>query len=107
MKIKMIDHDAALEKMNAKYGDDLCESTIPASAYKGMDAPNQATSVWNILMANESMKEQTAYQITKLFFEKQADLVAVHKEASNIKPENQKSALQRRSLPSWRFEVFR
>jgi TRAP-type uncharacterized transport system substrate-binding protein len=33
-----------------------------------------------------------AYDITKTVFEKQADLVAVHKEAANIKLENQSIA---------------
>ena len=93
MKIKMIDHDDAVEKMNAKYGDIYAKMEIPTSAYKGMDAPNKATSVWNILFASDAMKDETAYQITKLFFDKQADLIAVHKEAANIKPENQKSSM--------------
>jgi hypothetical protein len=38
------------------------------------------------------MPEQMAYDITKTVFEKQADLVAVHKEAANIKLENQSLA---------------
>ncbi|MEQ1647445.1 MAG: TAXI family TRAP transporter solute-binding subunit, partial [Hyphomicrobiaceae bacterium] len=59
--------------------------------YKGMDKPSKAVSVWNIFIANASMKDETAYQITKLIFEKHADLVAVHREATNIKPESQKT----------------
>jgi uncharacterized protein len=93
MKIVMIDHSDAVDKMNAKFGNIYAKTDIPTSAYKGMDAPNKASSVWNILFANESMKDETAYQITKLFFERKADLVAVHKEADNIKPENQKASM--------------
>lgn len=92
MKLKMIDHSHVLEAMNKKYGNIYAAYDIPTTGYKGMEAANKATSVWNILMANASMKDDTAYQITKLFFDKQADLIAVHKEAANIKPENQKSS---------------
>jgi TRAP-type uncharacterized transport system substrate-binding protein len=37
------------------------------------------------------MDEKTAYNIVKTIFEKQPELVAVHKEAANIKLENQKA----------------
>jgi TRAP-type uncharacterized transport system substrate-binding protein len=46
----------------------------------------------NILLAHENMDEKTAYNITKAIFEKKADIVAVHKEAENIKFENQKAS---------------
>ncbi len=88
-KIKMIDHDDVLPKMVAKYGAIYAPYSIPTTGYKGMDAANKATSVWNILFTNDKMTDDAAYQVTKLFFEKQADLIAVHKEAGNIKPEFQ------------------
>jgi TRAP-type uncharacterized transport system substrate-binding protein len=46
----------------------------------------------NILVANENMSEQTAYDIVKTIFDKRQDLIAVHKEAENFKLENQKQA---------------
>lgn len=90
--IKLIDHADLAPKMNAKYGNLYAKATIGKSVYPGMAADNAATSVWNVLVANESMPEQMAYDITKTVFEKQADLVAVHKEAANIKLENQSIA---------------
>lgn len=90
--IKLIDHADLVEKMNGKYGNLYAKATIGKSVYPGMAADNAATSVWNVLVANESMSEQMAYDITKTVFEKQADLVAVHKEAANIKLENQSIA---------------
>jgi hypothetical protein len=90
--IKLIDHADLVEKMNAKYGNLYAKATIGKSVYPGMTADNAATSVWNVLVVNESMPEQMAYDITKTVFEKQADLVAVHKEAANIKLENQSIA---------------
>jgi hypothetical protein len=45
-----------------------------------------------VLVVNASMPEQLAYEISRTIFEKQADLIAVHKEAANIKLENQSLA---------------
>ncbi len=88
-KIKMIDHAAYVAKMNEKYSGIYAPAVIPKGAYSGMDGDNQVASVWNLLFANESLSEDLAYQVTKLFFENQADLVRVHSEAGNIKMENQ------------------
>ena len=38
------------------------------------------------------MPDELAYNITKIMFEKREDLAKVHKEAHNIKVENQKAA---------------
>ncbi|MGZ8154153.1 MAG: TAXI family TRAP transporter solute-binding subunit, partial [Burkholderiales bacterium] len=51
----------------------------------------QAT-VMNILVANENLSEQAAYNIVKTVFDKREELIAVHKEAANFKLENQKEA---------------
>lgn len=91
-KIKMIDHADLVPKMNQKYGNLYVEDVIPKSVYHGMDADNRQATVMNILVASEKMEEKTAYEIVKTMFEKQPDLVAVHKEAANIKLENQKAA---------------
>jgi TRAP transporter TAXI family solute receptor len=89
VKMKLIDHSDLVEKMNAKYGPLYSSATIPKSVYPGVAADNATTSVWNVLVVNESMTDDMAYNVTKTVFDKQADLVAVHKEAANIKLENQ------------------
>jgi uncharacterized protein len=38
----------------------------------------------NYLVVNRSMSEDLAYQLTKLLFEKQPELVKVHPEAKNL-----------------------
>jgi TRAP transporter TAXI family solute receptor len=91
-KIKLIDHADLVPVMNKKYGNLYVEDVIPKSAYHGMDADNHQATVMNILVANASMDDKTAYNIVKTIFEKKPELVAVHKEAENIKLENQKSA---------------
>jgi uncharacterized protein len=91
-KLKMIDHAQVLPKMVEKYGPIYAQYDIPTSGYKGMDAANKASAVWNILIVNDKMTDDMAYQVTKILFEKNDELVAVHKEATNIKPENQTAA---------------
>jgi TRAP transporter TAXI family solute receptor len=60
--------------------------------YKGMEADNKQATVMNLLVANASLDDKTAYNIVKTIFEKKAEMVAVHKEAENFKLENQKAS---------------
>jgi len=64
---------------------------IPKSIYKGMDADNQAATVTNLLVVHQNMNDTTAYAITKAMFDHRDELIRVHKEAENIKLENQKT----------------
>jgi TRAP transporter TAXI family solute receptor len=89
-KLKMVDHANLVAAMNKKYGNLYVEDVIPKAVYKGMDADNHQATVQNILVASDSMDEKTAYNIVKAIFDHKADIVAVHKEAENIKLENQK-----------------
>ena len=91
-KIKLVDHADAVAAMNTKYGNLYVQDTIGKDVYRGMDADNKQATVMNILVAHESMDDKTAYNIVKTIFEKRDDVIAVHKEAANIKLENQKSA---------------
>jgi TRAP transporter TAXI family solute receptor len=91
-KIRMIDHADLVPAMNKKYGNLYIEDTIPKETYTGMVADNHQATVMNILVAHESMDDQTAYNIVKAIFDHKADVVAVHKEAANIKLENQKAS---------------
>ena len=78
--------------MNDKYGNLYVEDTIEKSVYKGMATDNKQATVWNILVAHETMDDKTAYDIVKTIFDKQSDLIAVHKEAASFKLENQKTS---------------
>jgi len=91
-KIRMIDHADLVPAMNKKYGNLYVQDVIPKATYHGMDADNHQATVMNILVAHESMDEKTAYNIVRTIFEKRDDLIAVHKEAANIKLENQKAS---------------
>lgn len=91
-KIRMIDHADLVPVMNRKYGNLYVEDVIPKSTYHGMEADNHQATVMNILVASDKMDEKTAYNIVKAIFEQKPELVAVHKEAENIKLENQKNS---------------
>ena len=88
-KIKMIDHSDVVAKMNAKYDNLYSTAVIKAGTYPGQDKDNQVSAVWNILVTNDKMSDQDAYDIVKLIIDKKADLVAVHKDASSFTVENQ------------------
>src|SRR5688572_30997996 len=92
VKIKMIDHANTVAAMNKKYGNLYIEDVIPRSTYSGMTADNKQATVMNILVANENLSDQAAYNIVKTVFDKRDELIAVHKEAENFKLENQKES---------------
>ena len=91
-KIKMIDNADLVGAMNKKYGDLYIEDTIPKSTYRGMEQDNKQATVMNILVANEKMSDETAYNIVKTIFDSRDDLIAVHKDTAEFKLENQKAA---------------
>ena len=90
VKIKMIDHADVVAAMNKKYGNLYVKDTITKDVYRGMDKDNHIATVNNLLVANENMDAKTAYSIVKAVFDHKDDLVRTHKEAENIKLENQK-----------------
>jgi len=90
MKIKMIDHDDLVAAMNKKYGNLYYGDVIAKSVYQGMASDNKMASVANLLVAPAKMSNEQAYAIVKTIIERRDDLIAVHKEAANIKLENQR-----------------
>jgi hypothetical protein len=91
VKIRMIDIAHLVPAMAKKHGNIYIKDVIPRRIYKGMEADNQAATVTNLLVAHANMDEKTAYTIIKTLWEHRVDLVRVHAEAVNIKPENQKA----------------
>jgi TRAP transporter TAXI family solute receptor len=92
VKIRFIDHEQLVAPMNKKYGNLYYTDTIPKTVYAGMPADNKMASVANLLVASAKMSDAQAYAIVKTIIEQREDLIAVHKEAANIRLENQKSA---------------
>jgi len=92
VKLKLVDHADLVAAMNKKYGNLYVQDVIPKDTYRGMEADNKQATVMNLLVAHQNMDEKTAYDIVKAVFEHRDDLIRVHKEAENIKLENQKAA---------------
>jgi TRAP transporter TAXI family solute receptor len=57
---------------------------IPAGIYPGVTSPVAVVGVANLLVVHRDMPEQLAYDITRVLFEKRADLAAIHPEARNL-----------------------
>ena len=67
------------------YGQQLYSTlTIPAAAYPGPDADVPVVGVANVLVVNAAMPDALAFDITRLLFEKQSDLIAIHPEAEKL-----------------------
>ena len=92
VKIKMVDHSEVVAAMNKKYGNLYVTDTITKDVYHGMDKDNKIATVNNLLVAHEKMDADTAYKIVKAVFDHKDELVRTHKEAENIKLENQKKS---------------
>jgi len=90
--LQMIDSAELVPAMNAKYGNLYVQAVIGKDVYRGMKADNKNANVMNILVANQDMSDEMAYNIVKTIFESRDDLIAVHKITADFKLENQKSA---------------
>src|SRR5688500_1183086 len=91
VKIRMIDIAQLVPAMTKKHGNIYIKDVIEKSVYKGMETDNQAATVTNLLVVHQNMDDKTAYNIVKAVFDHRDELIRVHKEAENIKLENQKT----------------
>lgn len=92
MTIKLLDHAEYGEQMNEKWGPLYVKGTTPAGTYKGQSDAVENLDVWNLLVADAKMSDEMAYTIVKTLFEHKDELVAVHREAENIRLEAQAEA---------------
>ncbi len=90
-EIRLIDHAEYADAMNKKWGPLYVKGTIPANTYKGQTADVGNLDVWNLLVADKKLSDEMAYTIVKTLFEKKDELIAVHREAKNIRLEAQAS----------------
>src|SRR3546814_9479496 len=78
--------------MNAKWGPLYSAGVIKAGAYPGQEVDNKQSNVWNILVVNETMPDDVAYDIVKTMFEHKDEWVAVHRAAAQVEMGNQVAA---------------
>jgi TRAP transporter TAXI family solute receptor len=74
-----------LASLQNRFGGELYfRAAIPQPTYPGLQAAIDVVGVVNLLVVNSAMQEDLAYQITSLLFSRQAQLAAIHPEASHL-----------------------
>jgi len=96
LSYKILEVQAYLKGITERHGPIYIEATIPKETYARLDHDIKTFGVPVIFVTTESMDEKLVYGITKLLFEKKADLVAVHKQANKL---DLKSAVSVSSVP--------
>jgi TRAP transporter TAXI family solute receptor len=89
IKMKVLNSADAVPKMREKYGPLYVKGVIPAKTYPGQDVDVPIAVVWNVLICNEKMKGDVAYDILKTLFDHKAELVASHRDARYLFLETQ------------------
>ena len=89
--IRLVPTSDVLPALQRDYGPLYFPLEMPASAYRGTEAPVTVVGVANVLVVNTSMPEDLAYDITRLLIDKRSDLVAIHPEARHLAPESASS----------------
>lgn len=87
MTIRLLPSADVLPTLRRAYGELYFPLEIPAGAYRGVDDAVAVVGVANVLVVNRSMPDDLAYDITRVLFEKKADLAAIHPEAAQLSRE--------------------
>ncbi len=87
IKISLIPHEDAVDKMVKKYGKVYFKGVLPKNVYPGVDVDVPGAAVGNMLVAHENMDTKLVYDILNAIFNNLPELVAIHKEATNIQLE--------------------
>jgi uncharacterized protein len=90
--IRLVSTDDALPALQRDHGALYFALEIPAAAYRGPEAPARVVGVSNVLVVNASMPDTLGYDITRLLFEKRAELAGIHPEARHLSLETASAA---------------
>lgn len=82
--IAMLPSAEFLPALQREHGDLYVRLEIPAGAYPGVDRAVPVVGVANILVVNRAMPDDLAYDITRVLFEHQPELAAIHPEARKL-----------------------
>jgi uncharacterized protein len=82
---RLLPHDDVVPTLQAEYGPTLYSRlVIPKNSYPGMTGDVGVVGVENALVVHEAMEEQLAYDLTRVLFEKRAELAGIHPEARHL-----------------------
>jgi TRAP transporter TAXI family solute receptor len=82
--IRMIATGDFVPALQKEFGELYFALDVPANAYPGVASTVSVVGVANALIVNRSMDEPLAYDITRVLFDKQRELAAIHPEARNL-----------------------
>jgi len=90
---RLVPNDDVLGALRRTYGASLYSRLIvPRDAYPGLTSDVAVVGVSNLLVVHRDMPDQLAYDITRLLFDHQAELAAVHAEAARLRPASESTA---------------
>jgi TRAP transporter TAXI family solute receptor len=82
---KLIPNDEVLPSLEKQFTPGLYfRLVIPKNTYSGVASDSGSVGVANALIVDASMSEELAYELTKVLFDRQADLAAIHPEAKKL-----------------------
>jgi len=82
---RLLANDDVVAALQREYGADLYSRLVlPRGAYPGMTSDVGVAGVQNVLVVHEAMEESLAYDLTRVLFEKQAELAGIHPEARHL-----------------------
>jgi uncharacterized protein len=84
MTIALIPNGDFIPALRRDYGDLYFPLDVPPASYRGVDRSVAVVGVANVLVVHRDMPDDLAYDITRVLFEKQRELAAIHPEARNL-----------------------
>ena len=82
---KLIANDDVLPKLQQQYTPGLYfRLVIPKGTYPGVNYDSGSIAVANALVVKDTMSDELAYELTKVLFDRQPDLAAIHPEAKKL-----------------------
>lgn len=84
IRMRLVPLDSTLANLQRRYGNLYFRSVILKDFYPGVPTNTPTVGVANLIVVHQDFSAELAYQITKLIYERRAELAAVHKEAANI-----------------------
>ncbi|MGC4895291.1 TAXI family TRAP transporter solute-binding subunit [Micromonospora sp. DT31] len=94
-KFRLLPLAELVEPLDARYSGVYTAATLPKDVY-GTPEPTPTITVANVLVVPVDMPEQLAYDLTRVLFTWQGDLIRVHPEAANF---NRASAAATGAVP--------
>ena len=85
---KLLPNGEFADELQDAYGTFYGTAPVPAGTYPGQDAEVEVVVVPNVLVVNEAMDEQLAYDIVKAMFDNHDALVAAHPAAEELTVES-------------------